>query len=380
MAYEKRIDGSYAPLQQRNIDVGIGLERNLMVLQGVDSVFATDVLRPIVEAIAAQATTTDTFATRVIADHLRAAVFVLAEGVRPGNTDQPYIARRLIRRASRYGRRMGIDKPFLAPLAETVIATLADAYPELKQAHAGIYAALDAEERRFQRTLARGEREFARAAASMRAEGNDVLAGQVAFHLYDTYGFPLELTEELAREHGLAVDRAGFEAAFAAHQAQSRQGAAGRFKGGLAERNLQTTKLHTATHLLHAALRHVLGPQVEQHRTNITTDRLRFDFSYGERLTPEQLAAVEALVNMQIARDLPVSWAEMRLAEARQRGALGLFEDRYGQTVKVYAIGDFSLEVCGGPHVRHTDELGHFRIVKEEAVAAGVRRIKAVLE
>ncbi|MBV9791039.1 MAG: alanine--tRNA ligase [Chloroflexi bacterium] len=380
MAYDKRADGSYVPLAQCNVDVGIGLERNLMVIQGVSSAFETDVFAPIVEAILRQARGEDPFAVRVIADHVRAAVFVLAEGVRPGNSDQPYIARRLIRRVSRYGRRIGINGPFLARLAESVVATLSDAYPELSQESTQIYTALDDEERRFQQTLARGEREFERAAEQVRAQDGDTLAGQTIFHLYDTFGFPLELTEDLAREQGLTVDRPGFEAAFAAHQEQSRQGGAGRFKGGLAERNPATTRLHTATHLLQAALRQVLGPQVEQRGSNITTERLRFDFSYGERLTPEQIATVEGIVNERIVGDLAVHWSEMRLEEARQRGALGLFEERYGETVKVYAIGDVSLEVCGGPHVEHTGDLGRFRIVKEEAVAAGVRRIKAVLE
>ena len=380
MAYDKRADGSYVPLAQRNVDVGIGLERNLMVIQGVGSAFETDVFAPIVEAILSQARTEDPFAVRVIADHVRSAVFVLAEGVRPANSDQPYIARRLIRRASRYGHRIGINGPFLARLAESVVATLSDAYPELNQESAQICTALDDEERRFQQTLARGEREFERAAEQVRAHGGDTLAGQTIFHLYDTFGFPLELTEDLAREQGLIVDRPGFEAAFAAHQEQSRQGGAGRFKGGLAERNPATTRLHTATHLLQAALRQVLGPQVEQRGSNITTERLRFDFSYGERLTPEQIATVEGIVNERIKGDLQVHWSEMRLEEAKQRGALGLFEERYGETVKVYAIGEVSLEVCGGPHVEHTGELGRFRILKEEAVAAGVRRIKAVLE
>jgi alanyl-tRNA synthetase len=380
LAYEQRADGSFVPLPQRNVDVGIGLERNLMALQGVGSAFETDVFAPIVEAILSLGRSRDPFAVRVIADHLRAAVFVLAEDVRPGNSDQPYIARRLIRRASRYGRRLGIDKPFLALLAESVVATLADAYPELDENAPQIYAALDDEERRFQQTLARGEREFGRAAELARSQGTGTLAGSTAFHLYDTFGFPVELTEELAREQGLALDRSGFEAAFAAHQQQSRQGGAGHFKGGLAERNPQTTRLHTATHLLQAALRQVLGPHVEQRGSNITTERLRFDFSHAERLSAEQLATVEQLVNQQIARDLPVEWAEMSLDEARQRGALGLFEERYGATVKVYVIGDISLEVCGGPHVPRIAELGRFRILKEEAIAAGVRRIKAVLE
>lgn len=380
MAYEKQPDGCYTALPQRNVDVGVGLERNLMVLQGVGSAFEIDVFQPIVEAIHSIAPRPQPFAVRVIADHVRAATFVLAEGVRPGNTDQPYIARRLIRRAVRYGREIGITAPFLARLAEAIIASMGAAYPALTQQREAIGATLDDEEQRFQRTLARGEREFERAIQRSHAESHNVLSGTTAFRLYDTYGFPLELTEELAHERGLAIDTAGFHEAFAQHQTQSRQGAAGRFAGGLAERNPATIRLHTATHLLQAALRQVLGSHVEQRGSNITAERLRFDFSHGERLSNEQLAEVETLVNEHIRRDLLVTWSEMRLAEARAAGALGLFEERYGADVKVYRVGDVSIEVCGGPHVEHTGELGAFRIVKEETVAAGVRRIKAVLE
>ncbi len=379
MAYEKLPDGRYVPLAQRNVDVGVGLERNLMVLQGVGSAFETDLFQPIVAAILSIAPYPQPFAVRVIADHVRAATFVLAEGVRPSNTDQPYIARRLIRRAVRYGREIGISGPFLARLAETVIASMSTAYPELREQHDAICAALDEEEQRFQRTLVRGEREFERAVAQIHDHGEAILPGTTAFRLYDTYGFPLELTEELAHERGVAVDMTGFHEAFAAHQAQSREGAAGRFAGGLAERNPATTKLHTATHLLQAALRQVLGPHVEQRGSNITAERLRFDFSHGERLSAEQLAQVETLVNEYIQHALPVTWSEMSLTAAREAGALGLFEERYGDEVKVYRIGDVSVEVCGGPHVEHTAELGHFHITKEESVAAGIRRIKATL-
>jgi alanyl-tRNA synthetase len=379
MAYEKLPDSQYVPLAQRNVDVGVGLERNLMVLHHVGSAFETDLFLPIVAAILSMAPQPQPFAVRVIADHVRAATFVLAEGVRPGNTDQPYIARRLVRRAVRYGRKIGINEPFLARLAEVVIATMSAAYPKLAQQRDAIGAALDDEEQRFQRTLARGEREFERAMAQIHGHGDVILPGATAFRLYDTYGFPLELTEELAHERGFTVDVAGFHETFAVHQAQSRQGAAGRFTGGLAERNPATTRLHTATHLLQAALRQALGPHVKQRGSNITAERLRFDFSHGGRLTPEQLAEVEALVNEQIANDLPVTWSEMSLAEARAAGALGLFEERYGDVVKVYRIGDASVEVCGGPHVERTGELGHFHITKEEGVAAGVRRIKAGL-
>jgi alanyl-tRNA synthetase len=216
--------------------------------------------------------------------------------------------------------------------------------------------------------------------AATRRDGGTVLPGAAAFRLFTTFGFPVELTQEVAAQTGLDLDRAGFEAAFAEHQALSRQGAAARFRGGLAERIPATTRLHTATHLLQAALRQVLGPHVAQQGSNITAERLRFDFVHGERLTADQIAAVEALVNEQIGRDLPVSWAEMSPAAARAQGAIGLFGDRYGEQVKVYSIGDFSREICGGPHVTHTGELGRFRIVKEEAVGAGVRRIRAVLD
>lgn len=380
LQYDKQPDGRFLPLQLRSIDVGVGVERNLAVLQDVDSVFETDVFAPIMDAIRERAHTPEPFALRVIADHARAASFVLAEGVRPGNSDQPYVVRRLIRRAVRYGRSVGVEGPFLGQLATTIIETLGDAYPELVAQQDAIRTALHDEEIRFQRTLARGEREFERAVATAQAAGETTLPGPAAFRLYDTFGFPIELTTELAAQSGLKVDRAGFDAAFAAHQEQSRQGAAARFAGGLAERNPETTKLHTATHLLQAALREVLGPHVAQRGSNITAERLRFDFSHGERMTPEQIAAVEARVNDAIRRDMPISWSEMSLDEARAEGAIGLFEDRYGERVKVYRIGDVSLEVCGGPHVEHTGTLGQFHIQKEEAVASGVRRIKAVVE
>lgn len=378
--YDKQADGSFQPLALRSIDVGVGLERNLMVLQGVDSVYDTDLFQPLMRAIGERARSHDLFAMRVIADHVRAASFVLAEGVRPGNSDQAYVVRRLIRRAVRYGRKLGIEGSFLADLSDPLIESLGDAYPELRANYDAIRKALREEEQRFQSSLARGEREFARVVEQARSRGQRELSGQSCFRLYDTFGFPIELTSELAAQEGLTVDRAGFEAAFAAHQAQSRQGAAARFAGGLAERNPITTKLHTATHLLQAALRLHLGEHVVQRGSNITSERLRFDFSHGERLSSEQLAQVEAWVNRQIEADLPVTWSEMSLQEARARGALGLFEERYGERVKVYAIGDVSIEVCGGPHVEHTGELGHFRIIKEEAVGAGVRRIKALLE
>lgn len=380
MQYDQQADGQLARLRSHNVDTGLGLERVLTILQGVASPYATDLFLPIVDAIQTLATTPQPFAVRVIADHVRAATFVLAEGIRPGNVDQPYVARRLIRRAIRYGWTIGITGHFLTKLANQVIATFADVYPELEGQGEQITTALDEEETRFQRTLARGERASAKVIADRRERGETVLAGREVFHLYETYGFPAELTQELAAQQGLTVDMADFHSAFAEHQAKSQQGAAGRFRGGLAERQPETVRLHTATHLLQAALRQVLGPHVAQRGSNITPERLRFDFNHPAKLTAEELQSVEALVNAQIRRDLSVTWAEVTVDEAKRSGAIGLFEERYGEQVKVYMIGDFSKEICGGPHVEQTSELGHFHIAKEEAVGTGVRRIRAVLQ
>jgi alanyl-tRNA synthetase len=382
MQYNKQADGNYVPLAEKNVDTGMGLERTLAALEGVPSLYETELFQPIMEQTRSLSTVKapDTYAVRVIADHIRAAVFILAEGLLPGNVDQPYVARRLIRRTVRYGREIGIDGLFLRELAEVMIPTLSDVYVELKENREHILTALGDEERRFQRTLKRGEREFFKAVERHRSQGQDTLPGDVVFRLYDTYGFPPELTEEFAQKQGLGVDMEGFHSAFEEHQKKSREGAAARFKGGLAEMSPQTMRLHTATHLLHEALRRVLGTHVEQRGSNITAERLRFDFSHPQKLTMEQLAAVEELVNEQIAGDLPVTCEKMRLEEAREGGAIGLFEDRYGDWVNVYSAGDFSKEVCGGPHVPRTGELGHFRIVKQKAIGAGLRRIRAVLE
>lgn len=376
MQYEKRADGSFAPMSHCNVDTGMGLERTLAVLQGQPSVYGTELFQPILEHIRSLADHENKFAMRVIADHTRAAVFILAEGIEPGNVDQPYIARRLIRRAVRYGKEIGIQTAFLAELAQTVIGTLDTVYGELDAHRDAILAALDKEESRFSRTLEKGKQVFLTALDSQPEKS---LSGEVVFHLYDTYGFPPELTQELAQEQGFVVDMEGYRAAFAAHQERSRQGSEARFKGGLSERSPETTRLHTATHLLHAALRQVLGNQIEQRGSNITIERLRFDFNFPRKITPDELKEVESIVNAQIDHNLPVSWQEMSVDAAKQGGAIGLFGDRYGERVKVYQMGDFSKEICGGPHAESTGELGHFKIMKEEAVASGVRRIRAVL-
>jgi alanyl-tRNA synthetase len=396
MQYDKRADGQYVRLVQRNVDTGMGLERTLAILQGVPTLYDTELFVPIVETIrslsgslgasAGLGDDSRTFGERVIADHMRAAVFVLAEGITPGNVDQPYVARRLIRRAVRYGRELGVKGHFAADLASVVIQTLSAAYPEIEANRDHIVGALDDEETRFDRTLRRGEREFEKVIGQLRlraqksADTQPSIPGQAVFHLYDTYGFPPELTQELATRQGFAVDMEGYERAFQEHQEKSRQGAAGRFKGGLAEQSPETIRFHTATHLLHEALRRVLGTHVEQRGSNITVERLRFDFSHPSKLTPEQLAEVERLVNEQIGRDLIVTSQEMPLEKARESGAIGLFGDRYGDRVRVYAIGDFSEEVCGGPHVDRTGEIGYLRIAKEQSIGSGLRRIRAVLD
>jgi alanyl-tRNA synthetase len=360
MEYDKRVDGTYRPLRQKNVDTGLGLERCVAILEGVPSLYETELFKPILEAISSLSNSPNQFAVRVIADHIRTVVFILAEGILPGNVDQPYIVRRLIRRAVRYGNEIGMGKYYLHKLAEITIPILDDVYPELEQYREHILNAIEGEEARFQQTLARGEKEFHKAVGQCKANGQTIVRGDTVFRLYDTFGFPPELTQELAEKQDLTVDLEGFNKAFEAHQEKSRQGAASRFKGGLAEKSEETAKLHTATHILHEVLRRVLGSHVEQRGSNITVERLRFDFSHPEKLTSEQLAAVEKLVNDQIQRDLPITNEQMSLSEAKKQGAIGLFEARYGDLVNVYSIGDFSKEICGGPH-------------------AGLRRIRAVL-
>ncbi len=389
MQYNKTADGHYEPLKQAHVDTGMGVERTICMLQGVESVFETELFAPLMEKIAALATTPPVDeevmqrAQRIIADHLRTATFILGDpkgGVKPGNLGANYVLRRLIRRAVRYGKMLGIvESGFTMILAAIVIENYKRAYPELQEKSDLIFTELTAEEERFAKTLAAGQREFDKVTSALKQHGQSQLSGRTAFKLYDTYGFPLEMTIELAAEQGLAVDREGFEAAFKKHQELSKQGDK-TFKGGLADASETTTRLHTATHLLHAALRQVLGDHVQQKGSNITPERLRFDFTHPEKMTPGQLAEVERIVNEQIDRNLPVTMETMTIEEARAGGAIALFSAKYGEQVKVYSAGDFSKEVCGGPHAKSTGELGHFRIQKEESSSAGVRRIRAVLE
>jgi alanyl-tRNA synthetase len=398
MQYNKKEDGTFDPLTQQNVDTGMGFERVAKVLQGVPTVYETDRMLPIMKTVASIADSgidndpSRIRHQRIIVDHLRAASFIIADGIVPGNIDQGYILRRLIRRAIRSGKQLGIiDGTFTASIASEVVSQYQEAYPILEKKSHVIREVLTHEEHQFTRTLQEGMKQFARAAE----KAGSTLDGLTTFHLYDTYGFPLELTKELAIEAGVSVDEAGFHAAFEEHQKKSRAGAEKRFAGGLADHSDETTKLHTATHLLNAALHRVLGNHVEQKGSNITAERLRFDFTHAAKMTPEQLKEVEQLVNDAITADLPISFHLTDVDGAKAEGAIGVFDDRYSAEVKVYVIGDaasktagtgnvsdgpvFSKEICGGPHVARTGMLGSFKIQKEESSSSGVRRIKAIV-
>jgi alanyl-tRNA synthetase len=387
MQYNQTAEGTFEPLRQKSVDTGMGIERTAAMLQGKQSVFDTELFVPIIKAIedVSNKKYGDDFETdtsiRIIVDHIKAAVFILGDekGVTPSNLGAGYILRRLIRRALRHGRKISIPQNFLIPPAEVAVEINRDVYPLLEAKKDFILQELQQEEDRFLNTLEKGEHEFEKMLPNLKKSQSGMIPGRVAFRLYDTYGFPLEITEELASEHGLKVDHAGFEKAFRKHQEKSKQGSEKSFKGGLADHSKSTTALHTATHLIHQALRMVLGDHVEQKGSNINPERLRFDFSHGEKMTPEEIKRVEDIVNEQIKKDLPVSFQTMTLGEAKDSGAIALFGDRYDEVVKVYSVGDFSKEVCGGPHVEHLGELGGVKIVKEQSSSAGVRRIKAVL-
>ena len=384
MQYNKKADGTFEPLEQKNVDTGMGLERTICVLNGKKSVYETDLFADILKKISelsgkeygSDEMTTRAF--RIIADHMRTATFIMGDdrGVSPSNVDQGYVLRRLIRRAVRYGMGIGMPEGFTGEVAKVIIEQYKDVYPELKRNEAFVLEQLSLEESRFARTLKQGNREFEKLVEKVQ---DGQIDGVSAFHLYDTNGFPVEMTEELARERGLTVDMDGFHDCFRRHQATSQAGAEQRFKGGLADNSEQSARLHTATHLLHAALRKVLGPEVAQKGSNITAERLRFDFSFGRKMTKEELAEVERLVNEAIQSHTPVTCEEMTVAQAKEQGAIGLFESKYGEKVKVYTMGPYSKEICGGPHAQNTGDLVSFKIKKEESSSAGVRRIKAVI-
>lgn len=384
MQYNKQADGTFAPLAKKNVDTGMGLERTICVLNGKKSVYETDLFTGILGKIEElsgkqyQADDENSKAFRIIADHMRTSTFILGDdrGVSPSNTDQGYILRRLIRRAVRYGMQLGLQEGFTGEIAQVIIDQYKGVYPELERNSRFVLDQLKLEEERFERTLKQGNKEFDKVASRV---VSGVIDGLSAFHLYDTYGFPIEMTQELARERGLQVDMPSFEEHFRKHQELSHQGADQKFKGGLADHSVETARLHTATHLLHAALRKVLGDTVAQKGSNITAERLRFDFTFPRKVTKEELAEVEKLVNEAIQADALIVCEEMTVPEAKAKGAIGLFENKYGERVRTYKMGDYSFEICGGPHAERTGDLGSFKIQKEESSSAGVRRIKAVV-
>ncbi len=378
MQYNKQSDGTYPPLEQKNVDTGMGLERIVAVLNGKKEVYTTDLFKPLMDKISALTVNHEDTSKEIIADHIRAATFIIADGVSPSNMDQGYVLRRLLRRAMRHGRKLGIGDFFLEDLAKIVVDQYSEFYPELEKNKSEIYVEIVGEEEKFAKTLRDGEKQFAKITKHLKA--NDTMPGEQAFHLFDTYGFPLEITKELASEKGIVVDEDGFDEFYKQHQELSRAGAKKRFKGGLADASWETIRGHTATHLLQSALRVVLGEHVLQKGSNITPERLRFDFSHPDKMTEEQIKATEDLVNEKIQEGIDVHYEIMSIQDALDMGAIGLFDDKYAEKVKVYIMGEFSKEFCGGPHVNNTKEVGKFRIVKEKASSSGVRRIKAVVE
>ncbi len=379
--YNKNAEGKYEELNQKNVDTGMGLERTVGVLNGKSSVYEIEPLSTILSQVCALfGYTSDILApeqvkpTRIITDHIRSSVFILAENIAPSNVEHGYVLRRLIRRAIRYGKQMGINEAFSHKVAEIVIAEMGGYYPELRKNRDFIIEQLVQEEEKFAKTLENGLKKFEK----IKEKG--VISAEDAFVLFSTYGFPFEITKELAIENKIQIDEEGFNKEFAKHQEISRKGAEQKFKGGLADNSEISARMHTATHLMLSALRKVLGDHVFQKGSNITSERIRFDFSHGEKMTPEQIKQVEDLVNEQIQKNNPIVCEEMSVDEAKERGAMGIFENKYGEKVKVYTIGDFSKEICGGPHAQNTGELGRLKIQKEESSSAGVRRIKAILQ
>ena len=383
MQYNKSESSGFEPLTQCNVDTGMGVERVTAILQGKKCVYDTDIFIPLFSKLHELSNSTshqNSRSSRLVVEHLRAATFLLMDGVIPSNVDQGYVLRRLIRRAIREAKKVGISNAFARKMAEVVIKQNAGVYPAIIKNKESICSELEEEENQFSKTLEKGLREFNKLIESIsRDSKRHSLNGQEVFNLYETYGFPFEVTKDLAKENGFSVDDDGFNMAYKRHQEMSRKGSEVKFKGGLADHSDKTTRLHTATHLLHKALRMVLGDHVAQKGSNITAERLRFDFSHSQKMSKEDLAQVESIVNQEISKELIVVREEMTVDEAKNNGAIGLFEERYGEQVSVYSIGDFSKEICGGPHIENTNELGEFKISKEESSGRGVRRIKAKL-
>ena len=398
MQYNKNAEGAFEPLGRHNVDTGMGVERTICMMSGAATVYDTEIFAPIMAKIDELSAkdggsgspephpTTDPDlilrARRIVADHMRTATFILCDpkgGVKPGNIGANYVLRRLIRRAVRYSRFLGIAPGFTVKLAEVICEKYKHVYPELAENLATCKSDLEAEENRFNQTLDKGAAMFAKVAEQLKAHNQTQISGKTAFKLYDTFGYPLEMTLELAKEQGLEVDVAGFEEANRKHQELSRTTSAGSFKAGLQDNSEVVTRMHTATHLLHAALHKVLGPTANQKGSNITAERLRFDFTWPDKMTEAQIAEVEKLVNEWIEQGIDVTKKLTTVEEAKAEGAVALFGAKYGEQVSLYSIGEVSKEICCGPHVENTKELGSFKIQKEQSSSAGVRRIKAVI-
>jgi len=376
MEYNKNKGGVYTKLPQSNVDTGIGFERLVSVLQGKDSAYESDLFFPIIqkiEELSGKSYSDSKKNFRVIADHIRGSIFLISEGILPSNVERGYVLRRVLRRVIRYGKLLNLPRNFLISLAKKVIEIYQDVYPEVKSKETDILTVIQNEEEKFEKTLSQGLKQFEK----ITKKGD--ISGLNAFHLFDTYGFPLELTEELARERNLKVNKKGFETAFEKHREISRAGVEKKFGGIGKAATYQATKLHTSTHLLHAALREILGEHVKQLGSDITPQRLRFDFSHPQKMTEEEIKKVEKLVNQKIKEDLEVKKEEMPYEKAMKTGALAFFKEKYPEVVTVYSINNWSGEICAGSHVRRTSELGIFKIIKEESCGAGIRRIRAIL-
>jgi len=379
MEYYKDAEGNYTKLKQQNVDTGLGLERMTMLLQGKETPFETELFMPMMDRLKELAHIDNIQSRRIVSEHLRSSMMIIADGGRPSNVDRGYVLRRLIRRMTRHLNKLGIKLDEISNLIDLNVDNLKEMYPELEVNRETIKSVLIEEKNKFVKTLERGEREFNKEIIRAKEQGKNKIDGQVVFKLYDTYGFPSEVTAELAKEQGFDIDLEEFNKLFKEHQEKSRSGSEQKFKGGLADQTEETIAYHTATHLLNAALKVVLGEGVHQRGSNITAERMRFDFNCDHKLTDEEKAKVEELVNKWIQEAIPVTVEEMKKEDAINSGAECMFIEKYPDTVTVYSIGNVSKELCGGPHVKNTSELGTFKIKKEEASSAGVRRIKAVL-
>ncbi len=380
MEFYKDENGKYSKLKQHNVDTGLGLERMTMLLQGKETPYETELFAPVMEKLVELQKVDNIASRRVVAEHLRSSMMIICDGGRPSNVDRGYILRRLIRRMVRHLNKLQIQLDELSSLIDLNIENLKEMYPALETNKEIIKAVILEEKDKFIKTLEKGEKEFAKEVGQVKEQGENTVPGKVVFRLYDTYGFPPEVTEELAVENGMKIDKEGFNKLFKEHQEKSRAGSEQKFKGGLASTGEMETKYHTATHLLNAALKQVLGSHVHQRGSNITAERMRFDFSHPAKMTDEEKQKTEDLVNEWIKEAIPVEHIEMKKDDAIKMGAEAMFIEKYGDIVSVYKIGDVSLELCGGPHVSNTSELGHFKIKKEESSSSGIRRIKAILE